>query len=59
LSVVLLLFNLSHFYLGTAFRAKDVSRPKSRSTHPAGKLDAILEVLNNYCALAQVYIVDL
>jgi hypothetical protein len=59
LAPVLLLFGSTLPYLATTFRAKNVSRPKSRSAHLAGKLDATFKVLNDYCALAEVYVLDL
>jgi hypothetical protein len=56
---VLLLFGLARLYPAAAFSAKDMSHPKSRSAHVARKLDATLEMLNDYCALAEVYVLDL
>jgi hypothetical protein len=55
---VLLLFRSTFFYLATTLRAKNVSRPKSRSAHLAGKLDATFKVLNDYRALVEVYVLN-
>jgi hypothetical protein len=56
---VVLLFGLACLYPAATFGAKDMNRPKSRSAHLAGKLDATLEMLNDYRALLKVYILGL
>jgi len=59
LAPVLLLFGSTLSYLATTLRAENVSRPKSRSAHLAGKLNVTFKVLNDYYALAEVYVLDL
>jgi hypothetical protein len=59
LPTVLLLFGLTLLYPATTFGAKNVSRPKSCPAHVAGKPDATLEMLNDYRALAKIYVLDL
>ena len=59
LAPMLLLFGLLLAYFATTFRAKNVSCPKSCSTHRAREFDAVLEMLDDYCALVEVYILDL
>jgi hypothetical protein len=59
LPAVPLLFALTYLYLDTAFGAKGMSRAKSRSAHLAGKFDAALQMLNDYRAVVEVYVLDL
>jgi hypothetical protein len=58
LASVLLLFSSAFFYLAATLRAESVTRPKARSAHLAGKLDAAFKVLNDYCALGEVYVLN-
>jgi len=58
LAPVLLLFGSTLSYLPTTLSAENVSRPKSRSAHLAGKLDSAFKVLDDHCTLAEVYVMD-
>jgi hypothetical protein len=59
LPAVQLLFALTRLYPAATFRAKDMSRPESRSTHTAGKLDVILEMLNGDRTTRKIYVLNL
>jgi len=46
-------------YLAAAFGAENVTGPKARSADVAEEMDAGLEVLDDDCALAEVYVLNL
>jgi len=53
------LFSLTVFYLAAAFGAEHVRRSESCSAGVAEELDAGLEMLNHYYALAEVHVLNL